>query len=550
MGKGKKKDKRKRKHQYAHYSPIQHHRLVGKKLVPPLNTMEKINLSSWRDDHAPEMLWAFLVAAVIPRPEYLYIFRRIATWARDNFPRKEKSESDVPRDPLPLPRSMPNVACEVDHTSIAEFTDEQFRQFIGFIVKHPLGYGALRPLLFLDALPGIGRWRTVLDVQPTNEDWFTLADAVAHSFDHQSEKSTDIRWLKIVIKIIGGRLKFPYEMRPRVEEALQFPDKGDMRSVRPFIRAGEMNFRRQPPSEWVARFWAQLMEQTGCLDGSKEQDYSKLGPMILSLRTILDLRTAVTERFHVLKTPQRTDARLDATFGLTLYAISLLEEIAAPPISQLILGRMGLRSMAEVVVTFSYLLKKEDAAMWSTYRNYGTGVAKLAFLKLEQTIGDAPSFVDANTLEEIANEDVWQEFVNVNLGHWANQNVRDLAIEGGTKDIYDAYYDWTSTYSHGQWGAVRDSNFITCHNPLHRLHRIPRPLHRLLPSVVPDAVKLANRSVDLLEQAYPHMEKLPRTVVTKAKPQSAQPEPKEEAEHMQDQQATTAAEQPAQEGKE
>ena len=211
---------------------------------------------------------------------------------------------------------------------------------------------------------------------------------------------------------------------------------------------------------------------------------------------------------------------------------------------------MGLRSMAEVVVTFSYLLKKEDAAMWSTYRNYGTGVAKLAFLKLEQTIGDAPSFVDANTLEEIANEDVWQEFVNVNLGHWANQNVRDLAIEGGTKDIYDAYYDWTSTYSHGQWGAVRDSNFITCHNPLHRLHRIPRPLHRLLPSVVPDAVKLANRSVDLLEQAYPHMEKLPRTVVTKAKPQSAQPEPKEEAEHMQDQQATTAAEQPAQEGKE
>jgi hypothetical protein len=105
---------------------------------------------------------------------------------------------------------------------------------------------------------------------------------------------------------------------------------------------------------------------------------------------------------------------------------------------------------------------------------------------------------------------VWHEFVNVNLGHWANLNVRDLAIEGGTKDVYDSYYDWTSHYSHGQWGAVRDSNFVTCHNPLHRLHRIPRPFHRLLPTVVPDAVKLANMALDLLERAYPSMEKLGR----------------------------------------
>jgi len=460
------------------------------------------------------MLWAFLLAAVIRRTEYLNIFRRIASWARDNFPRKEKSATNASPESSAMPDGMPDVACEVDHSSIAKCSDEQFKQFVGFIAKHPLGYGALRPLLLLDALPGIDRWRAVLDVQPTREDWFTLADAVAHSFDHQSEKSTDIRWLKIVIKMISGKLMLPGEMRERAEEVLQFPDKGDMRSVRPFIRAGEMSFRRQPPSAWIASFWAQLMTQTGCLDGSKEQDYSKLAPVVLSLRTILDARTAVVAQFHAFKTPRRTDARLDSTFGLSLYALSLLEEIAAPPISQLILGRMGLRSIAEVVIALSYLLKKDTAALWETYRNYGTGVAKLAFLKLEQTIGDAPSFVDPNTLEQIANEDVWQEFVNVNLGHWANLNVRDLAIEGGAKEIYDAYYDWTSTYSHGQWGAVRDSNFITCHNPLHRLHRIPRPLHRLLPSVVPDAVKLANRTLEILEQAYPRMEKLPRIAVT------------------------------------
>lgn len=548
MGKRKKKDKRKRKHQYAQYSPIQQHKRVGKELIPPLNTMEQMMRSSWRDDHAPELLWAFLIAVVIPRAEYFNIFRRVAMWAKEMFPPKEKKLDDgASTPPPPLPPGMPDMGCEVDHTSISQFTDEQFKAFVGILTKHPLGYAALRPLLLLRELPGAQQWRSTLGVEPTTDDWYTLADAIAHSFDHQSEKSTDIRWLKLIIKMIGGKLHFPYGMEERLEEVLRFPDKGDMRSVRPFIRAGEMGLRRQPPSNWIAIFWAQLMEETGCLDGSIEQDYSKLSPVVLSLRTILDLRTAIAARFHAVKTPQRTDARLDATFGLTLYALSLLEEIAAPPISQLILGRMGLRSMAEVVVTLSYLLKKDTTAMWETYRNYGTGVAKLAFLKLEQTIGDAPSFVDPDTLEEIANEDVWQEFVNVNLGHWANQNVRDLAIEGGTKDVYDAYYDWTSTYSHAQWGAVRDSNFVTCHNPLHRLHRIPRPVHRLLPSVVPDAAKLANSAIGLLERAHPQMEKLPRIAVTNTTAQRAQPPAKQQ---VQGDEPAGATERPAQEEKE
>ncbi len=513
MGKGK-KDKQRRRH---NYSPIRHHKRIGKELVPPLNAMEKMSLSSWRDDHAPEMLWAFLLAVVMPRTDYFRIFRAIATWTKEAFPHEQEPKAGTSKESIATTEGALNLACEVDHTCIAGFSDNDFAHFVGFVVKHPLGYGALRPLLLLDALPGIDRWREVLDVQPTNADWFTLADAVAHSFDHQSEKSTDVRWLKIVVKMISGKLMFAREMRERAEEVFLFPDKGDLRSVRPFIRACEMNIRRNPSSEWIAQYWAQLMGQTSCLDGSKEQDYAKLAPLILELRPILDLRSAIVERFHASKTPTRTDARLDATFGLALYAISLLEEIAAPPVSQLILSRMGLRALVEVVITLSYLIKKDAPKSWQAYRNYGTGVAKLAFLKLEQALGDAPSFVDPNTLEEIANEDVWQEFVNVNLGHWADRNLRELSIEGDTKDLYDAYYDWTSTFSHSQWGAVRDSNFITCHNPLHRLHRIPRPMHRLLPSVVPDAVRLVNRTIDLLERAYPQIERLPRIVAESAK---------------------------------
>jgi hypothetical protein len=140
----------------------------------------------------------------------------------------------------------------------------------------------------------------------------------------------------------------------------------------------------------------------------------------------------------------------------------------------------------------------------------------LAFLKLEQTTGDLPSFVDQETLFAIANEDAWQEYVNVNIGHWATKNLRELATEGGTKHIYDRYYDWTSSYAHAHWDSVRDSNFMTCHNALHRLHRIPRPYHRLLPTVVNDAAQLVNYVLELLEKAYPDMEGLGRIQGAKA----------------------------------
>lgn len=164
----------------------------------------------------------------------------------------------------------------------------------------------------------------------------------------------------------------------------------------------------------------------------------------------------------------------------------------------------------EAVITFAYLVKENQDQLWTKYRRFGSGQAKLAFLKLEAASGDLPTFVDQQTLEAIASEDLWQEYVEIDLGHWAGRSLRDLAEQSGTKDLYDTYYGWTSTFSHAHWCAIRDTNFVTCNNPLHRLHRIPRPFHRLMPSVVLDAVTLTHRSFDLLEQTFPSMKKLAR----------------------------------------
>lgn len=83
-----------------------------------------------------------------------------------------------------------------------------------------------------------------------------------------------------------------------------------------------------------------------------------------------------------------------------------------------------------------------------------------------------------------------------------------MSEDAGVKDFYDRYYAWryyawTSTFSHGHWGALRDTVFDTCGNPLHRLHRIPRATPRPLPDVVPDAALCLDRILEAVSQCYP-----------------------------------------------
>ena len=115
-----------------------------------------------------------------------------------------------------------------------------------------------------------------------------------------------------------------------------------------------------------------------------------------------------------------------------------------------------------------------------------------------------PPFVNIKLLEEIANEDKWEEFVPIELGHWDKTNLREMSEEAGCKEIYDKYYDWTSAYTHGNWGAIREAVIEKCSNPLHRLHKFPSIAIHRLPSAINDAIDLANKLLDLLESQYPN----------------------------------------------
>lgn len=495
-------------------SGLDAHYRQGKKLLPPLARLEQVAPSSWSDDHMPEMLWAALLTAVFERDEYLACFRSIAATCREWFVKLDPGAPDV-MESMSHADVESGIKFEVvlDLTKLSEVSEEQFREFVAVPLKHPLGYAALRPLLLIKSIPGYDRWSAAIGVEPTPDDWGTLARAVAGVLDHQSEKSTDIRWFKLVLPMVSGRLRFPSSMRERIEELRLFPNAGDMRIVRPFIRAGEMGIRRNPTSEWVKAFWSESLKSTVCVDPSEGVAESVLDSSV-DRGSLFGTRQAVILAFMRNVTALRVDARLDGSFGLVLFALSLIEEIGLHQIQQTISGRLALRSLVEAKITLKYLIAKNEDRYWESYRVYGAGQAKLAFLKVQELDGFMPPFIDENALHDIANEDLWHEFLEIDVGHWANSNLRSLAEACGEKEVYDQYYGWTSAFMHGHWGAVRDTNYLTCHNPLHRLHRIPRSIHRKLNSVDNDAVVITNSMIEMLEGLYPSSGRLPRILVS------------------------------------
>jgi len=261
--------------------------------------------------------------------------------------------------------------------------------------------------------------------------------------------------------------------------------------------------RRHPTTQWVRDFWDECVRNTSCIDPTDVQSEIKRSPSILRPRDVFGCRESLAQRFFEVKSSERTDARLDATFGLALYALSLITTLAATRSHETVLGRLAIRALVEARITLAFLARRDDPTLWNQWRVYGAGQVKLAFLKAEQSTGDLPTFYDPDDLQQLANEDIWQEHLDIDLGHWTKGNLRWMAAECGEKDLYDKFYAWSSTFVHAQWGAVRDTDYVTCHNPLHRLHRVPRAIARRQASVETDSANMLNGMLAVVDALYP-----------------------------------------------
>jgi hypothetical protein len=305
----------------------------------------------------------------------------------------------------------------------------------------------------------------------------------------------------------AGKFYLPRGAEELAKEFLGYPNYGDMRKVRPSIRATEgaldaaSRHRETEEREWPKKFWAQCYVDTECLPFPSTPFNVSLvvGTTSERVRQVYDL---LVEHCKQTSSTTTIDAKHDTVFGHGLYCLSILQELLRIGASQSITARIAFRTLVEGYITLAYLAKKNAPEPWTSYRVFGAGQAKLQYLKLED-LDAAPSFVNVDTLKALANEDHWEEFLPIELGHWANSDLRRLSIDAEVKDDYDKFYGWTSSFAHGHWGSVRDTVYDTCGNPLHRLHRIPRKSARALPDIVPDACAITDKALEIVERCYP-----------------------------------------------
>jgi hypothetical protein len=486
MGKNNKKNRAaKKKHRMG--SSLAAHQRVGKTLVPPLNRLPgPVRHTRWADERVPEMLWACLVRHVLPRDAALDIFRPVAVLFRELI-----------GTTLGPDRATPT------HSNLAKHHPHFIEPIVRLIAAHPLGYSALRPLLMFDALPGRETWAQLIAAEPQTGDTDTVADAIADVLWHQSEQSTDVRWLICIAPMLAQKLILPAGREEMVEEFRLYPNYGDLRKVRPSIRSMEQVLWavEAPDFTWSASFWEECRETTPCLLPPTEAlkvvtpEAGNIGPPIV--RTIASLSQ------HWVDTARTTavDAVHEGSFAFVLYALRCLLELAGKN-RQRVAGRLLLRTIVECRITLAYLVEKNDSALWTKFRHYGSGQAKLILLKLSEA-AQQPHGVSTERLEQLANEDVWDEFIDINLGSWAGIDLRKMAEESGTKATYDAHYGWASAHTHGQWSALRDTCLATCLNPLHRLHRVPLVGHHALNDVLPDAIDIVEAMIADLLKLFP-----------------------------------------------
>lgn len=384
-------------------------------------------------------------------------------------------------------------------TAIAALSDDEATRFFDDLLRQPPIRHALMPLLALRGLPGRDRWIARLQGEPPDDSPEQFARAVLRCADHQSEGATDARWARYMLAV-SAKTMMPHPQNPT--EMLNYPSEGDLHDVRPSIRSTEsmMDALMGRESIWAAKFWRQWMDDTACAPCPQ----ASRGPPIPATTSmkVAAARGALAAHFQRTLRTTELDAKHDDVFGLALYATDTLSELLRMGNATGILGRAGLRELAEIAITLSYLAHVDRDEVWLQYRMHGSGQAKLAWIKFEEN--PAPgTHVDAELLRQMASEDRWHEFVDIDLGHWAALDARKMAELSGTKDLYDSYYGWPSTYVHAQWCAVRATSLATCMNPLHRFHRVPTVAATRLGDVVPDAVTIVDRILGVVEKLFP-----------------------------------------------
>lgn len=468
-------------------SKLSQHQFRKGKFITPMNSIPQMQeLSdemSWTYGRMPEYLWIGLILHALGRNVGLNKLYNII---------------------LELHRIAPELST-VRLSQILKLDSDIQKEFYSFIIRQ-IGVDILAPL-------------TVIVTESENADFcesFFVADfsieercnklieTMREIMGHQSNESTDIRFVVLYYHLLKGKMYLPKEEIDLIQKYPRLSHADElMRMIRPSIRSSEMFVLRKEDvdSNYIQMFWRKISQMTGCsvfkvgfpIENRKIENYmEKLHEVFVYLSQLYAAASPLDDKMNVL-------------LGIATYSYKRLKEAHEHNLFNSISGRSCVRGLIENYIMMKYLVKNESGHedIWKDYKLYGLGLYKLVLARHRETFAEGEPHFDQQYIEMLVNEFKEEEFINMDTKYFDNQNIRLKSESVGEKHLYGLYYDYDSSFEHGLWGAIRESSLLKCNNPAHQYHCVPDiDDHNVLKSVMPDCIMIMNKIVMFLNELY------------------------------------------------
>jgi hypothetical protein len=471
-------------------SKLNDHILEKKKgaLITPLNYKlgESLKFSSWANERLPEYLWMGLILDYYGRLEGIEKVGRILL----DFS-KEVTDLDYPQ-----------------LSSIFSLSEEDQNKSYNIVIRH-VDREVLAPLTVLYPHRHFPQFNEffLIEKLSVKERIEKIKDSLAIFFDHQSHDATDLRFLVISFWIFKGKVSLSNTV-PMTAQALEeypFSSHKDekMSLYRAAIRAMEIGLNLASENhEFSDNFWKEIGMITNC-----EQNY------INYPENMNDYDVFVSDCYEIFqylvnsnKEKSLCDNKFDILVGSSIYGLKIFDEIIQNKLGNSILGRQAFRTILEVFITLKFLLLEESGLpnIWEDYKIYGLSKYKLVLLKArEYDFDNRESHLTLKIIETLVNEPKWEEFIDVNFKYFNDLSIREKSELVGEKELYDLFYDYDTNFTHGFWGAIRESSMLFCNSVTHKFHSIPDVTSKQkLADVISDMYRLIKRILKLISEIY------------------------------------------------
>lgn len=412
----------------------------------------KLSLSSWAKNWLPEYLWIGLII-------YKY-GRKIGLEKINNIIYELNSHS----------------ICIPQFSKIHELEQEQRENFWSIVLNY-VDRNVLAPFTIV-ATPDVDDvfynffFDYSINIDDSISELFSIIEKCSTFHD---ELTTDICFSVNWFYIKNGRLKISskLDMLPQALTTYYKYNHSDekMRIYRPAIRATFQGVSSIDSSKIFSKMiWEKLAEILECnplvivWDGNEKMEFFE------KITKVIDYIAATNDN-------KKMDEKYAVVMGITCYIYKIYREISEKKLQNDISGRILFRTMTESYINLKYIMlqEKEIPDVYDRFKAYGLGKYKLVMAKLRESkysVSDDAQ-LHLKMMELLVNEDMDEAFVDTSFGYFDKTQINKKFISCDEQMLYEIYYEYGTNFTHGFWGAIRESSMLLCDNPTHNYHMVP-----------------------------------------------------------------------------